>query len=201
MKGSRVFFLGIRFWRNCLWDEIKGELFLESRKNISLCATARFICSWPSLWSFLFLLHLSHLARAPPEGEKEDERKDVLWLNYRIFWPLPTIGLSLTLLRSTQAVCPLPSPHLPHLSPLGHFMPNCSQGKRGEGRRGGTERRRRRRKIFSPTLLPPSAADYRGKLFMCALSSSSSSLRSQAATKTNAPKASKQVHILVGLCG
>ncbi len=92
----------------------------------------------------------------------------------------------------TSSVSPSPLPS-PHLSPLGHFMPNCSQGKRrGEGRRGGgTERR----KIFSPTLLPPSAADYRGKLFMCALSSSSSSsLRSHAATKANPPK-SKQAHI------
>ena len=98
----------------------------------------------------------------------------------------------------TSSVSP---PHLP-ISPSFSSGAFHAQLLPGEKRRG-TRRGDRRRKIFSPTLLPPSAADYRGKLFMCALSSSSSSssLRSHAATKRGNPPKSKQAHILVGLCG
>ncbi len=155
---------------------------------MSLCVTAR----------FYVVGHLSLVIPLPPPsisscesttGRKTSEKTSFGSITESLLASSNHRLVSDPTSQYTSGVSPPPISPSPHLSPLGHFMPNCSQGKRGEGRRGD-----RRRKIFSPTLLPPSAADYRGKLFMCALSSSSSSssLRSQAATKTNPPKG-KQV--------
>ena len=117
---------------------------------MSLCVTAR----------FYVVGHLSLVIPLPPPsisscesttGRREGRRakRRPLAQLQNLFRPLPTVGLCLTLLRSTQAACPPPSP--PSFS-SGAFHAQLLPGEKRRGTRRGD---RRRRSFLRPCFLPP----------------------------------------------